>query len=116
MFERFLGVFASSGGDVAAPAQATVDACLEAAGGRSFADGLYRVHTRTSASASDALVADAFPELAGRLACFGYDWLGRQFATDAARGASDVACRRARPSPVWCRQPHRSKSARAWHK
>ena len=89
MFERFLGVFAPSGGDVVAPGQATVGAWLEAAGGRTFADGLYRVHSRTSASASDALVADAFPELSGRLACFGHDWLGRQFATDTARGTSD---------------------------
>jgi hypothetical protein len=86
MFERFLGAFAASA-DVSPPVKRTVDAWLDTAGGRSFADGLYRVHTKNSAIESDALVRRAFPEFAGRLACFGYDWLGRQFATDAGRGA-----------------------------
>lgn len=90
MFERFLGAFTASGSrEVIAPSQATVGAWLDAAGGLSFACGLYRVHTKASARASDALVRQAYPEYAGRLACFGYDWLGRQFATDTGRGTSD---------------------------
>lgn len=31
----------------------------------------------------------AFPEFGGRFVCFGYDWLGRQFATDSRRGESE---------------------------
>lgn len=90
MFERFLTAFDPSRDTGVTPlSSATVGAWLDVAGGLSFLGGLYRVHTRTSATASDALVRHAFPEFAGRLACFGYDWLGRQFATDSGRGESD---------------------------
>lgn len=89
MFDRFLAAFAVSDGPglVVPPLVMTVGSWLDAAGGRTFEDGLYRVHTRTSARAADALVRAAFPEFAGRLACFGFDWLSRQFATDAGRGS-----------------------------
>ncbi|KGN35043.1 hypothetical protein N802_02070 [Knoellia sinensis KCTC 19936] len=88
MFERFLAAFAVSDGPSVAPRVpvTSVELWLDAAGGRAFEGGLYRVHTRPSARASDALVREAFPEFAGRLSCFGYDWLGRQFATDSGRG------------------------------
>jgi hypothetical protein len=62
---------------------------MDGVGGRTFEGGLYRVHTRVSAHASDAMVRAAFPEFAGRVACFGYDWLGRQFATDTTRGTEE---------------------------
>ena len=89
MFERFLAAFDWSGDSGITPTSSTtVVSWLDVAGGTSFADGLYRVHTRSSAGASDALVEHAFPEFAGRLACFGYDWLGRQFATDVGRGTT----------------------------
>lgn len=87
MFERFLSVFTPDDStSVAVPAVATRTAWLEAAGGSSFDGGLYRVHTTESAHASDELVRAAFPEFAGRFACFGYDWLGRQLAADSVRG------------------------------
>lgn len=90
MFERFLATFDPKGDTGITPsASTTMSAWLDVAGGQSFADGLYRVHTKESARSSDALVRHAFPEFAGRLACFGYDWLGRQFATDTGRGKSD---------------------------
>lgn len=91
MFERFLASFpVSDGPRVAARSKMTsVGEWLDAAGGRTFEGGLYRVHTKVSARASDALVRDAFPEFAGRLTCFGYDWLGRQFAADTGRGTAD---------------------------
>lgn len=90
MFERFLTAFdPSRDTGITPPSSATVGSWLDVAGGVSFAGGLYRVHSKTSASASDALVRHAFPEFAGRLACFGYDWLGRQFATDTGRGESE---------------------------
>jgi Domain of unknown function (DUF1851) len=89
MFERFLGTFAvTSGSSVQMlPAGATAGKWMDQAGGRTYENGLYRVHTKESARAADALARAAFPEFAGRLACFGYDWLGRQFATDMARGS-----------------------------
>ena len=55
------------------------------AAGCSFDGGLYRLHDLASSAQADALVRDAFPELTGRIRCFGYDWLGRQFGLDAAR-------------------------------
>ncbi len=57
-------------------------------GGCTFERGLYRVHSASSAIAANGLVADAFPDFRGRFSCFGFDWLGRQFATDRARGES----------------------------
>ena len=89
MFERFLAAFDPSGDSGITPTpSATVGEWLDLAGGQGFADGLYRVHTKASARAADAWIAHAFPEFAGRLACFGHDWLGRQFATDTGRGTS----------------------------
>jgi hypothetical protein len=32
------------------------------------------------------MVAEAYPEYRGQFTCFGFDWLGRQFATEANRG------------------------------
>lgn len=91
MFERFLAAFTVTDGPSVTDrlTLATVGDWLDVAGGRTFEGGLYRVHTRTSARASDALVRAAFPEFTGRLTSFGYDWLGRQFATDTDRGAID---------------------------
>jgi hypothetical protein len=54
-------------------------------GGRSLSGGLYRVHSQSAAIRWTAEVAEAFPDFAHRIACFGYDWLGRQFALDSAR-------------------------------
>ncbi|GAB3933043.1 hypothetical protein GCM10029976_039830 [Kribbella albertanoniae] len=59
-------------------------------GGCTFRDGLYRIHGESSAAVAKAWVDDAFPEFKGRFEIFGFDWLGRQFAADRARGeASD---------------------------
>src|SRR4051812_25671707 len=54
--------------------------------GTTFGNGLYRVHTATSATAADELVRAAYPDFEGRIACFGVDWLGRQLSLDPARG------------------------------
>ena len=57
--------------------------------GTTLGQGLYRVHTRASAAAADELVAAAYPDFPGRVACFGMDWLGRQFSLDVTRGTPD---------------------------
>jgi Domain of unknown function (DUF1851) len=53
--------------------------------GCSFADGLYRLHDAESGPRGEALLAEAFPDFKDRACPFAYDWLGRQFASDARR-------------------------------
>lgn len=55
--------------------------------GSSFG-GLYRVHSVQSIGRWNQVVGEAFPEFAGRIFCFGCDWLGRQFALDRKRTES----------------------------
>jgi hypothetical protein len=54
-------------------------------GGYSFNGGLYRVVRARDLSAWASRLCYAFPEFNGRVTCFGYDWLGRAFATDTSR-------------------------------
>jgi len=58
---------------------------LRAFGGASFNQGLYRVVRAGDTGAWAARIAPAFPAFQGRIACFGYDWLGRAFALDSGR-------------------------------
>ena len=51
----------------------------------SFGGGLYRVHTPALARTWTEKAEEFFPELGGRVVCFGCDWLGRQFALDRSR-------------------------------
>lgn len=53
--------------------------------GVAFNSGLYRIHTADSAKKLDSIIAEVFPKFEKRLSCFGYDWLGRQFALDHER-------------------------------
>lgn len=54
-------------------------------GGSSFNGGLYRVVRLSDLDVWASRIEYAFPEFAGRVTCFGYDWLGRAFAIDATR-------------------------------
>ena len=63
----------------------TVEALRGVLGGRSLAGGLYRIHQVAAAERWAAEVAEAFPNFAHRITCFGYDWLGGQYALDSAR-------------------------------
>lgn len=54
-------------------------------GGASFNHGLYRIVSAQDVGAWNARVGLAFSEFAGRITCFGYDWLGRTFAVDKGR-------------------------------
>lgn len=53
--------------------------------GATFDRGLYRFHDAASGPLALLLVEEAFPENAGSVCPFGYDWLGRQIAVDLAR-------------------------------
>src|SRR4051812_7381295 len=61
------------------------------AAGRTFDDGLYRVHDDHSGPVAEKFISLAFPGFAGRVCPFSFDWLGRQFALDAKRSESDEA-------------------------
>lgn len=53
--------------------------------GRTFENGLYRVHDSRSGPEAVSLIAQAFPDFTSRAVPFGFDWLGRQFALDRDR-------------------------------
>lgn len=59
-------------------------------GGSTFDQGLYRLHTFESAQRANDAVIEAFPELAAGIACFGFDWLGRQFGIDIRTNRSEI--------------------------
>lgn len=78
MFEKLKNVFGNRPASPEPVSQATA---------RMFLDGAYRLHRSEDVHRFSALAIDAFPELSGRITCFGADWLGRQFALDSARVA-----------------------------
>ncbi len=95
MFERFrsrYGPLRDSSSISAAPwlderllnAQGYDEFAMEFAGASS-GGGLYRIHDQQTGPIALKLIAEAFPEFAVRVCPFGYDWLGRRLAVDAAR-------------------------------
>lgn len=54
-------------------------------GGASFRSGLYRLHSFGSMLKWTDIATEAFPEFQNHIYCFGYDWLGRQFAVDCRK-------------------------------
>lgn len=61
---------------------------LAANAGRSFGGGLYRLHHLSRIGAWTQLGEEMFPEFRGGIVCFGWDWLGRQFALDRRSSSS----------------------------
>lgn len=53
---------------------------LSRAGGMSFSGGIYRTHRLEDVQRWSTTIATGWTETAGRVNCFAYDWLGRQFA------------------------------------
>src|SRR5262245_29712840 len=58
---------------------------MEQYAGATFNRGVYRIHPLDSRAKWDGLIAEAFPQEAGKFSTFAYDWMGRQFALDAQR-------------------------------
>ena len=58
---------------------------LEYCSGKSFLNGLYRIHNTEDIPKWNGIVGKAFPEFSGRIRTFGYDWKGNQFALDTDR-------------------------------
>lgn len=86
MFERFLKAFAVGEPDPDIsladidPANLGVEDVVSRLGGRAFGNGAYRIHSSEDVVKRTGMAERAFPQLRGRIACFGSDWLGRQFA------------------------------------
>ena len=57
-----------------------VDSFLKQMSGRSFKEGIYRIHNYDEIKKWTKIVEDAFQKYTGHIRVFGYDWLGRQFA------------------------------------
>ncbi len=58
---------------------------LEQFEGTSFLKGLYSIHKHEDLDKWTQVIEGSYPEFTGRIICFGYDWLGRQFAIDNQR-------------------------------
>ncbi len=58
---------------------------IEHLGGKTFDDGLYRVFQSGEIQGVTEVIKEAFPEFDNRLVPFGFDWLGRVFASDKER-------------------------------
>ncbi|WP_255769136.1 T6SS immunity protein Tdi1 domain-containing protein [Pseudarthrobacter sulfonivorans] len=95
MFETFAKSFTPSSRESAASRNTPDDAVpilqnlFETYGGTTFEGGLYRVHDVASSREASEAAAFAFPALKAPLLCFGFDWLGRQFALDFRRGSAE---------------------------
>ena len=88
MLERFLSSFRqddAGDGNLCHVTIRSVEEIVPSLGGQSFNGGLYRIHTPNQATKWNGIVASVFSQFSGRIECFGYDWLGRQFALDKAR-------------------------------
>lgn len=53
---------------------------IEQFGGYAFDKGLYRIHTYSSSLFWTDIITKFYKQYEGKVYCFGYDWLGRQFA------------------------------------
>ena len=58
------------------------DEIIQNLGGKTFNGGLYRVLRSDQLESAREILEQMYPKLAGALAPFGYDWLGRHFAVD----------------------------------
>jgi hypothetical protein len=95
MFERLLSAYrvtdrlaAAANTDVE---QGTLAELFNTLGGATLANGLYRVHTASTAAQANRFVAAAFTEFGSSVACFGFDWLGRQFSLDFSSSAAEAS-------------------------
>lgn len=77
MFENFYNFFSANKPDIEFENAMKL---IEFYQGKSFKDGLYRLHKTSDIEKWNEIVSEAFPEAKNLITCFGYDWLGRQFA------------------------------------
>jgi hypothetical protein len=58
---------------------------LDSQGGKSFANGLYRVHGFSSSIRWSLIIGQYFSKYESKLFPFGFDWMGRQFCMSTVR-------------------------------
>ncbi len=58
-----------------------VSLLFEECGNSTFRNGVYRIHNVKSSNDWGITIGNYFPPYLGKIAPFGYDWLGRQFCT-----------------------------------
>jgi hypothetical protein len=63
-----------------------VDSFFREYAGRTFGDGLLRIHTAESAIEANRRCARLIPDSSGMVSCFGFDWMGRDLAVDVRSG------------------------------
>jgi hypothetical protein len=51
-------------------------------GGASYDKGIFRIHCKSSSFYWTNIVTEFFPKYKDKICCFGFDWMGRQFALD----------------------------------
>tara|TARA_R110002050_G_scaffold300510_1_gene470239 strand:+ start:3198 stop:3803 length:606 start_codon:yes stop_codon:yes gene_type:complete len=51
-------------------------------GGYSFDNGLFRIHNFHTSQKWTQIICETYPKYQNRISAYGFDWLGRQFATD----------------------------------
>jgi len=61
------------------PLSSDLSELFQMCGGRSYNNGVYRVHTIGSSIHWSELISDYFPNYKGKIVPFGFDWMGRQF-------------------------------------
>lgn len=66
--------------------------CLENLGGKTFENGLYRVHRANELRLYTRLVSRVFSAVKGRIVVFAADWSGRQFAVNSLEQVGGKPC------------------------
>ena len=56
--------------------------------GKTFGNGIYRLFAKDECDKWTKIVEESFPKYKGNIEVFGYDWLGRIFATKKTKGTS----------------------------
>lgn len=90
MFPKFRQSFSPDAGRKPDPVSIdtgvpSLNELLSSFSGVSFNHGLYRIVRAQDLAAWSSRIVVGFPAFAGRITCFGYDWLGRTFAIDTKR-------------------------------
>ncbi|MEV4704016.1 T6SS immunity protein Tdi1 domain-containing protein [Actinoplanes sp. NPDC049316] len=96
MFERFRGVFRPDGAGSPEPFPSASGLDLPGlrelaaeCSGRTFGDGMVRVHAEAGSRLSSRLITEAFPEFAAAsFLAVAQDWTGRQYAVGTRPGTS----------------------------
>jgi hypothetical protein len=53
--------------------------------GETFGNGIYRIHKLEDIQKRNEKILQIFPKFKGRISCFAFDWIGRQFSIDNGR-------------------------------